>query len=183
LTSDQEIPFFVQKTRLIKAMSLTTLSLSIPAAHRIWALIYLLGEISCRSVQFIIRPHLHTHEYWIRYALGVAPNFLAGLYVPACITFVLPYLLQRDATRRDFSPMRYRHAACGIALGGIIGWEYVQTTTRSFFFDPHDIFWTFVGTATFLLILRWRTSPRCNVLKTNVLSTFIFSKKVQPKQA
>ena len=61
----------------------------IPAAHRIWAIIYLAGESSCRSVQYIVRPNLHSHIDAINYLLGVAPNFLAGIYVPACYTFLI----------------------------------------------------------------------------------------------
>jgi hypothetical protein len=138
-------------------MSISTLSLTIPVAHRIWALIYLLGEGSCRSVQYIIRPNLEVHEAWLRYALGVAPNFLAGLYVPACITFLMPYLLHRDPAVRDFSPLRYQTMACGIALTGVIGWEFAQTTTRRFYFDPHDIGWTLMGTLCFLCIVQARS--------------------------
>jgi hypothetical protein len=138
-------------------MSISTLSLTVPVAHRIWALIYLLGEGSCRSVQYIIRPNWEVNEVWIRYALGVAPNFLAGLYVPACITFLLPYLVHRDPSQRDFSPLRYRMWACTIALAGVVGWEFAQTATRRFFFDPHDIGWTLVGTACFLLIVHARS--------------------------
>ncbi len=133
-------------------------SISIPAAHRVWAFIYLAGESSCRSVQYIIRPHFHTHAEWMNYLLGVAPNFLAGVYVPACFTFLVPYLLERNAAHRDYNPLRYMWPACIFALTGLLGWEYLQPFTHHFVFDPNDVLWTFIGVGTYMMITFWRTS-------------------------
>lgn len=127
-------------------------SISIPAAHRIWAFIYLAGESSCRSVQYIIRPNLHSHIEWLNYLLGVAPNFLAGIYVPACYTFLMPFILNRKAENRNFDPQNYRFSACIFALTGLIGWELLQPFTRKFHFDMNDVVWTFIGVGIYALI-------------------------------
>lgn len=137
-------------------MSIATVS--IPAAHRIWAFIYLAGESSCRSVQYIIRPHFQAHAEWINYMLGIAPNFLAGIYVPACFTFLIPYLMERRAARRDYNPQRYMWQACIFALTGLLGWEFLQPFTNHFVFDPHDVLWTFIGVGVYAMISQWRAS-------------------------
>ncbi len=127
-------------------------SVYIPAAHRIWALIYLAGEGSCRSVQYIVRPNVHLNIEWVNYLLGVAPNFLAGIYVPACFTFLMPYLLERKVQHRIFDPLYYRFSACVFALSGVWGWEFVQQFTQKFYFDPHDVLWTFMGVGCYWAI-------------------------------
>ena len=141
----------------IKIFIMPFSSFSVPAAHRIWALIYLAGESSCRSVQYIIRPLLPTHEGWLNYLLCVAPNFLAGVYVPACFTFLMPYLLERKPERRNFQPQRYRWPACVFTLSGLLGWEFFQPYTRRFVFDVHDIIWTFIGVSVYLFISQRKT--------------------------
>lgn len=135
-------------------------SFSIPVAHRLWAIIYLAGESSCRSVQYIIRPHLHVHADWLNYFLGVAPNFLAGIYVPACITFLMPYLLERDPSKRDFDPQKYMASAVILALAGLVGWELIQPLTKKFYFDPHDLLWTVIGVCLYVWILQWKCALR-----------------------
>ncbi len=137
----------------------------IPAAHRIWAIIYLAGESSCRSVQYIVRPNLHSHIDAINYFLGVAPNFLAGIYVPACYTFLMPYILERNAQQRIFDPLYYRFSACIFALSGVLGWEYIQQFTHKFFFDPHDIIWTFLGISCYWLITQRQAMAQKIVLQ------------------
>ena len=132
---------------------------AIPSTHRVWGFIYLLGEGSCRSLQYIIRPHLHTHVDWVKYFLGVAPNFLAGFYVPACLTFLLPFVLERNPSQRDYCPRRYQILSCSIALIGILGWEYLQTFTHKFYFDTQDLIWTFVGVGVYLIFVNMASNP------------------------
>lgn len=147
-----------QQTALIKLKFMSIVSFRIPAAHRTWALIYVAGESSCRSVQYIIRPHFHAQLEWINYMLGVAPNLLAGIYVPACFTFLMPYLTEQNHTQRDYNPQRYMWPACAFAMTGLLGWEFLQPFTRHFVFDPHDVLWTFIGVGTYTMITQWRTS-------------------------
>ena len=139
---------------------MSLVSVSIPAAHRVWAFIYLAGESSCRSVQYILRPHLHSHIEWINYLLGVAPNFLAGIYVPACYTFLMPFILERRPEQRIFDPLYYRFSACVFALSGVLGWEFIQQFTLKFFFDPHDIMWTFFGVMCYWLITQKKAASQ-----------------------
>jgi hypothetical protein len=145
----------IQQTQYMSLASVT-----IPAAHRIWAFIYLAGESSCRSVQYIVRPHLNLHIHWINYLLGVAPNFLAGIYVPACYTFLMPYIIERNPNLRIFDPLFYRFSACVFALFGVLGWEIAQQFTRKFYFDPDDILWTFVGVGVYWIITQWFGTAR-----------------------
>ena len=120
-----------------------------PVSHSVWALIYVVGEASCRSVQWLIRPHWHTPPHIIAYMLNVAPNFFAGIYVPACYTFLMPFFWGKMGRIPDFNPQAYRVSGSIFGLTGVIGWELLQPFTQKFHFDPHDILWTVIGTAIF----------------------------------
>jgi hypothetical protein len=102
-----------------------------------------------------IRPGYQGSSALIRYLLGIAPNFLPAIGLPAL------FILFMISVRSDGNPGKWMGAhkqvtALSISTGGLIIWEFLQLK-GALVFDWHDILWTFNGAGIFLFI--WRLSP------------------------
>ena len=85
----------------------------------------------------------------IVYLLGIAPNFLPGVGLPALLYVVIP-----EVTKPQSSLFENRlYWSVGISLLGLIGNEFVTifAPVRGVF-DWNDILWTIIGAGLFVLI-------------------------------
>lgn len=77
-----------------------------------------------------------------RYLLGVTPNFAAAI----AISFVLLSFWADQARGAGFPSLRRQFFVCAaVSVLGLLGWEGVQTTSRRFVFDLHDVLATLGG--------------------------------------
>ena len=119
--------------------------------YKIWLVVYLLGELMCRSIQYEIRPHAQHNPAWVVYLLGVAPNFFGAISAPSIIVFLLHfYDLKKHGRIGDLDD--YLKKAVLISVSGIVMWEAAQPLTGKYYFDPQDILWTFIGAGVFIAL-------------------------------
>lgn len=90
------------------------------------------------------------------YLRGVTPNFAAAI----AISFVLLSIWADRKRNAGFASLRNRFLGCAAISGvGLIGWELLQSTSRNFVFDGHDMLATLVGIATAAALFR-AVTPR-----------------------
>jgi hypothetical protein len=122
---------------------------------QLWLFCYLFGEIMCRTTQYVVRPmHLYPDIGWVKYFMGVAPNFWAALSLPAALLLITNYVGNQYPAVRWIVPKDALHSSYAVALSGIVSWECCQPLTGMYYFDTNDLLWTIVGTAIFWPILR-----------------------------
>lgn len=80
------------------------------------------------------------------YLLGVAPNLLSAVGLPAVFVLIGSDLGLR--VRR----VRFEQLATGASTLGLIAWETVQIWSPNGTFDTADIVWTLVGATLFLAL-------------------------------
>lgn len=78
----------------------------------------------------LVRPGLTNALEGIVFLFGVLPNFGAGLGVPATITLLASWFLQRR--QRHFQPKRLFVLASTIGLAGVTAWEFTGGTIDAF---------------------------------------------------
>jgi hypothetical protein len=78
----------------------------------------------------------------ILYLMGVLPNVAAAIAVP--FVFLSIWADQKPAA--SYQAARRRFTALALVAGtGLIAWEFMQQSSRSLVFDPHDIGATIIG--------------------------------------
>ncbi len=78
----------------------------------------------------LVRPGLISAPEGIVFLFGVLPNLGAGLGVPAAITLLLAWFLQRR--QRPIQPRRLFLLASAIGLVGVTAWEFTGGTIDAF---------------------------------------------------
>jgi hypothetical protein len=113
----------------------------------IFAISFLLFSI----VQDYIRPNYDGANGIIIYLLGVAPNFLPGIGLPALLYVVIP-----EVSKPNSSLFKNRlYWSVGISISGLIANEFITIFTPGRgVFDWNDILWTIIGAGLFILIHR-----------------------------
>ena len=113
----------------------------------IFAISFLLFSI----VQDYIRPNYDGANGIIIYLLGVAPNFLPGIGLPALLYVVIP-----EVSKSNSSLFKNRlYWSVGISISGLIANEFIIIFTPGRgVFDWNDILWTIIGAGLFILIQR-----------------------------
>ena len=112
----------------------------------IFAISFLLFSI----VQDYIRPNYDGANEIIIYLLGVAPNFLPGIGLPALLYVVIP-----EVSKHNSSLFKNRlYWSVGISISGLIANEFITIFTPGGVFDWNDILWTIIGAGLFILIQR-----------------------------
>ena len=113
----------------------------------IFALSFLLFSI----VQDYIRPNYDGANGIIIYLLGVAPNFLPVIGLPALLYVVIP-----EVAKPNTSLLKNRlYWSVGISISGLIANEFITIFTPGRgVFDWNDILLTIIGTGLFILIHR-----------------------------
>ena len=113
----------------------------------IFAISFLLFSI----VQDYIRPNYDGANGIIIYLLGVAPNFLPGIGLPALLCVVIPEL-----SKPNSSLFKHRlYWSAGISISGLIANEFITIFTPGRgVFDWNDILWTIIGVGLFTLTVK-----------------------------
>ena len=109
----------------------------------IFAISFLLFSI----VQDCIRPNYDGANGIIIYLLGVAPNFLPGIGLPALLYVVIP-----EVSKPNSSLFKNRlYWSVGISILGLIANEFITIFTPGRgVFDWNDILWTIIGAGLFI---------------------------------
>jgi hypothetical protein len=118
-----------------------------------WFSIFALCFLCFQAVSYYIRPNYSGEGAIISYFLGIAPNFFPAIGIPAL--FVV--LIMQLKTSSKWLIERNYLTANVISLIGLVGWEFIQTSSKKLHFDWNDILWTFIGAAIFQLI--WVLTP------------------------
>jgi hypothetical protein len=119
-----------------------------------WFSIFALYFISFQAVSYYIRPNYSGESAIISYFLGIAPNFFPAIGIPAL--FVV-FTMQLKSANQWLNEKRFITANL-ISIIGLVGWEFIQTSSKKLHFDWNDVLWTFIGAAIFQLIWFFVTS-------------------------
>jgi hypothetical protein len=118
-----------------------------------WFSIFALCFLCFQAVSYYIRPNYYGEGAIISYFLGIAPNFFPAIGIPALFVVLImqlktssKWLIERNYLTANF-----------ISLIGLVGWEFIQTSSKKLHFDWNDVLWTFIGAAIFQLI--WVLTP------------------------
>lgn len=119
-----------------------------------WFGLFALGTIAFTLVQDNIRPNYHGTSDLVKYLLGIAPNYFAGL---ALCSFFVVMISHINSTAKKPSASVWLNSKAHISsiLISVIGlslWEFAQTFSAHGHFDPQDIIWTWIGAFTFYLL-------------------------------
>jgi glycopeptide antibiotics resistance protein len=119
-----------------------------------WFVIFALCFIGYQQVQDQIRPNYAGENLTIIYLLGIAPNFLPAIGIPALFVVLIPQLKNTNSWLNE-----KKHITANlISLSGLLCWEFLQTMTENGYFDWNDVLWTLIGAGVFQLI--WKISPK-----------------------
>jgi hypothetical protein len=119
-----------------------------------WLALFALGTIGFTVVQDYIRPNYHGESDWIKYCLGVAPNYFAGLGLSS---FFVVMIHQINSSAKKPTPSvwlngRAHFSGMIISVTGLFVWECMQTFSNRGHVDIHDFIWTLIGALTFYVI-------------------------------
>jgi glycopeptide antibiotics resistance protein len=120
-----------------------------------WFLLFATTSLAYQLVQDTIRPNYNGDNAVIIYLLGIAPNFLPAIGIPALFLILIPEISQ-NKTNIWLNERKYITAII-ISLIGLLSWEFLQILTPSGRFDWNDILWTCIGSLIFYFI--WVISP------------------------
>ena len=115
----------------------------------VYYIIFVFSFLLFPIVQDYIRPWYDGGNEIIIYLLGVAPNFLPGIGLPALLYVVIPELSKPNSSlfknRLNWSVV--------ISITGLIANEFITIFTPGRgVFDWNDILWTLIGAGFFVLI-------------------------------
>ena len=100
-------------------------------------------------VQDFIRPNYNGGHRGIIYFLGITPNFLPAIGLPALFYVIIPELFSPETLIRK-NTLGF---SIGIAMVGLIGNEFITIyTPGKGVFDWNDILWTLIGGLIFIVI-------------------------------
>lgn len=102
-----------------------------------------LGTLALLSLVHWMRGLSNEWIPTVSYLLGVAPNILAAIAIPSVFMSIVA------DQKKDASPTSLRQwyvASLAMSFAGLIGWEFIQTTSDKLIFDVNDLGATLVGT-------------------------------------
>ncbi len=120
-----------------------------------WFLLFATTFLAYQLVQDSIRPNYNGDNVIIIYLLGIAPNFLPAIGIPALFVILIPEI-SKNKTNIWLNERKHITAII-ISLIGLLSWEFLQILTPSGRFDWNDILWTCIGSLIFYFI--WMISP------------------------
>lgn len=113
-----------------------------------WFGVFAICFICFQAISSYIRPNYTGLNIYIKYLLGIAPNFFPAIGIPALFVALIP---QMKWTHKWLNEKKHITANL-ISLIGLLSWEFIQTTSKKLYFDWNDILWTFTGAFVFHLI-------------------------------
>ena len=119
-----------------------------------WLGLFAFGTISFTLVQDYIRPNYTGQSELVKYLLGIAPNYFAGLGLSSFFVVMINQI-NRSSKKPSASVWLNSKAYISSILISVIGlsiWEFMQTYSRRGRFDWHDLVWTILGASIFYLI-------------------------------
>lgn len=119
-----------------------------------WFGLFAFGTIAFTLVQDNIRPNYQGQSDLIKYLLGIAPNYFAGLGLCSFFVVMINHI---NSTSKKPSPSVWLNGKAQItsifiSVIGLSAWEFMQTFSEHGHFDWHDLIWTMIGALTFYLI-------------------------------
>jgi hypothetical protein len=119
-----------------------------------WFGLFAFGNIAFTAVQDYIRPHYHGQSDVIKYLLGIAPNFFAGLGLSSFFVVMITYMnaAAPKPSASVWMNSKVQISSMLMAVTGLSLWEFVQIFSSRGHFDWHDLLWTFIGAFTFYVI-------------------------------
>lgn len=119
-----------------------------------WFGMFAFGTIAFTIVQDNIRPNYHGQSDLIKYLLGVAPNYFAGLGLSSFFVVMITHInsTSKKPSASVWLNSRAQISSILISVIGLSLWEFMQTFSARGHFDWNDILWTFTGALTFYLI-------------------------------
>ena len=116
----------------------------------VYHIVFIISFLLFPVVQDYLRPNYDGTNEIIIYLLGVAPNFLPGIGLPA-----LFYEAIQELFKPNSSLFKNRlYWSVGISISGLIANEFITIFTPGGVFDWNDILWTIIGAVLFILIHR-----------------------------
>lgn len=115
-----------------------------------WFAVFAVSNLAYTYIQDDLRPNDEGDSETFQYLMGIGPNLFAAISVPSLFMITLPYLLKSSDSEKSRIKMLVLSAS--VSLLGLSVWEVVQITTNNGFFDPHDLYWTGIGTIVFVLL-------------------------------
>ena len=101
-----------------------------------------LGALATLSLIHLGRSSSFSCGELCRYAMGVLPNLAAAIAIP----FVLLSIWADQKQEASYQAARRVFILVSLAAGvALIGWEFVQQSSRALVYDVHDIGATLVG--------------------------------------
>ena len=133
-------------------------------ANHYWFVWLIVTTLAYWYVQDTWRPSYRGDNPWIQYILGVAPNYLPSIGLPAGLYVILYGIRAEDGWWSHWPVEQLPLRAWCIAIGGLLAWEFAQIFLRGGTFDWHDILWTLLGGLTFWGIW-WLTPIRYRIIE------------------
>lgn len=113
-----------------------------------WLSLFASCTLAYQLIQDIIRPGYAGSNPIARYLLGVAPNFLPAIGLPAFFVVLLPYVA--GGVRKNHPAIRLPHITANlVSLTGLIAWECIQNFSSRGHFDWNDVLFTLLGGLVF----------------------------------
>lgn len=119
-----------------------------------WFGLFAFGTIAFTLVQDNIRPNYSGQNDLIKYLLGIAPNFFAGLGLSSFFVVMITHInsTSKKPSTSVWLNSKAHISSIVISVIGLSLWEFMQTFSTRGHFDVHDLIWTIIGALTFYLI-------------------------------
>jgi hypothetical protein len=119
-----------------------------------WFLLFAFGTVGFTVVQDNLRPNYHGQSDLVKYLLGIAPNFFAGLGLSSFFVVMITHInsTSKNPSKSVWLNNKAHFSSILISVVGLSLWEFMQTFSARGHFDWHDIIWTLVGALTFYFI-------------------------------
>lgn len=119
-----------------------------------WFGLFAFGTIAFTLVQDNIRQNYHGPSDLIKYLLGIAPNFFAGLGLSSFFVVMITHInsTSKKPSTSVWLTSKAQISSFFISVIGLSLWEFMQTFSVHGHFDWNDLIWTIIGALTFYLI-------------------------------
>jgi hypothetical protein len=119
-----------------------------------WLGLFALGTIAFTLVQDNLRPNYHGQRDLIKYLLGIAPNYFAGLGLPSFFVVMITHInsTSKKPSTSVWLNRKAQVVSFSISVIGLSFWECMQIFSAHGHFDWNDLIWTIAGALTFYLI-------------------------------